>query len=584
MLYLKKIFKASKEKLFYVKNFFSSLYGICFISFFIAATLISMSSVFLVSKITQSKKNQAYMSAISYAKQKIVSNARLYNAELENMYENIDYELFSNIEKSLEELGDNYLEIDPIKIKQIAKKYGVSVSLVNYETTKAVMSSRSFFKNINLKNDFQNFESEIKLLEYGKPRFRFSHNSIRQEIFLYNTILTRDGKYFWDIKKSFSKKHPIIRFIKKLKFLSLGGDPYVNKIGVYSEDGLTSHGLRKVALPPVLEKKLFERKCSSLEPCVLWKEISTPHGIEGNQYIKYIGMEFDGKSLLVAENMIFNQLDKIILFSLLFSLILSFFVSRWLTGSVYQILNPIKFLRKDFDSGVKIPHVWNTELNELSLTVNGLIEELLQKKEEAQRLAKEILSTKDKERRHISRDLHDSVGQLLVTANLKILEKKNKEAEEIITLASEELRNIYDELEPRSLEKMSLKDALEWYLLKFFPSDFPYHIEVKIAEKLSTEIRIQVYRIIQEAIANIKKHAAKTQALDIEIYEISKKLIIKVKNQFSGERKEKDIYLGRGLKNIQLRAESLGGKLLIKKAEETFELEVSFNVSDRKGE
>ena len=92
---------------------------------------------------------------------------------------------------------------------------------------------------------------------------------------------------------------------------------------------------------------------------------------------------------------------------------------------------------------------------------------------------------------HISRDLHDSVGQLLVAAKLKIINNKKKEAEETLALASEELRNIYDELEPRSLEIMGLGDALEWYLLKFFPDDFPYHIDVKLAEKLPTKIKFK---------------------------------------------------------------------------------------------
>ena len=72
-------------------------------------------------------------------------------------------------------------------------------------------------------------------------------------------------------------------------------------------------------------------------------------------------------------------------------------------------------------------------------------------------MATEILSAKDDERRAISRDLHDSVGQLLVAAKLKIINNKKKEAEETLALASEELRNIYDELEPRSLEIMGLE-------------------------------------------------------------------------------------------------------------------------------
>ena len=129
---------------------------------------------------------------------------------------------------------------------------------------------------------------------------------------------------------------------------------------------------------------------------------------------------------------------------------------------------------------------------------------------------------------------------------------------------------------------MSLESAIEWYLLKFFPKDFPYHINVDLAEKLPSKLKVEIYRIIQEAIANVKKHAFKSSTLEIEIYESSNKVYIKVSNELPIEKKYSNFTMGRGLRNIELRAQSFGGEFSIKKSEGIFEIKVSFKIQDIK--
>ena len=75
-------------------------------------------------------------------------------------------------------------------------------------------------------------------------------------------------------------------------------------------------------------------------------------------------------------------------------------------------------LSNNIESKITIPSVWNKQLNNLSITINALIKKLYERNEQAKKLAVETLTATDKERRAISRDLHDSVGQLLVVADL----------------------------------------------------------------------------------------------------------------------------------------------------------------------
>ena len=169
----------------------------------------------------------------------------------------------------------------------------------------------------------------------------------------------------------------------------------------------------------------------------------------------------------------------------------------------------------------------------------------------------------------------------MIAAKIKVIDKKNKEATEIIEQASEELRNIYDELEPRSLEKMSLKDAIEWYLLKFYSQDFPYSIEVKMSRRFRTYADRSLSNH-PESIANAKKHAPQSQALEIAITLRSNKFKLIVRNELPIDHNPANNF-GRGLKNIQLRAESLDGKLVVKKSKGLFEVKVLIKLTVKKG-
>ena len=422
--------------------------------------------------------------------------------------------------------------------------------------------------------------SILSSIEPGRSYFRLVLNKDKT-FSIFGRRATEGKRFIWSILLKTFEGEALSKMIDFLKNVPRY-DPYLKELEIYTTEEKSLHGIDDLSFPKNFEKIDFSKVCTHLDSCEIWREFVLPDKRIENRFIKYVGFRFDSELFEIKAENILVKLYEMFFFSLFLSLIISFVLSKIFTGSIYKVLSTIRTLSENVDSDNKIPNLWTKELNELSFAFNNLFEKLKRKREQTKEMAKDILKIADVERRNISRDLHDSVGQLILAANLKIKSNKVKEAQELLLLANEELRNIYDELEPRSLEKMNLHSAIEWYLLKFFSKEFAYYINVKEAEDLSEDMRIQVYRIIQEAISNASKHSSDCEFLEIKIEKSGNRMKIIVENDIAKENmkeKSRDGF-GRGLKNIKLRAESLAGSLDVKSSNQKFSLIVTLIVNE----
>ncbi len=149
--------------------------------------------------------------------------------------------------------------------------------------------------------------------------------------------------------------------------------------------------------------------------------------------------------------------------------------------------------------------------------------------EQRRLLASQILTAQETERRRISRELHDELGQSLTVMKLRIssIEKElkgnqgkvRKECQKTLQYLNqvmEDVRRLSRELSPSILEDLGLTAALRWLINNFIKNN-----EMKLTFQ-ATEIdhlfsrneQISIYRIVQEALTNIGKHA---QAENIKI-------------------------------------------------------------------
>ena len=163
-------------------------------------------------------------------------------------------------------------------------------------------------------------------------------------------------------------------------------------------------------------------------------------------------------------------------------------------------------------------------------------------------LSARLLQVQDEERRRIAREMHDSVGQLVVaiSMNLSAVEKQSdkldakgaKAVAETIALVHEidrEIRTISHLLHPPLLDEAGLGSALRWYVDGFserskisvalsIPSDFG---------RLPHDMEIAIFRIVQECLTNIHRHSGSATAIINMVAEDSR-IVVRVQDKGKG--------------------------------------------------
>jgi len=141
-------------------------------------------------------------------------------------------------------------------------------------------------------------------------------------------------------------------------------------------------------------------------------------------------------------------------------------------------------------------------------------------------LSGRLLTIRDEERRRWARELHDSVGQLLVgiTMNLSILQRQldgaapidSKFLSESMLLTNEalqEIRTLSYLLHPPMLEDAGLEAALRGHLDNFSEgTDIAVTLEADGLGRLPADVELTVFRVVEEALANVKQHSGSTTA------------------------------------------------------------------------
>lgn len=191
------------------------------------------------------------------------------------------------------------------------------------------------------------------------------------------------------------------------------------------------------------------------------------------------------------------------------------------------------------------------------------------------RMEVELLET---ERARIASDLHDDIGPLLsaIKMNLHLLNTTDKNDLVIIGKTSghidhtaKRLREISNNIMPYTLQSKGLVKAVQEMMdllsvstqLRFSFDHQPGEIPV------SKEKEIHIYRLVQEILNNVVKHANATQ-VDIKLYEEKKQYCLDISDNGSGfdQQKALDRKKGLGLQNILRRTEILKGKVYLETA------------------
>ena len=226
-------------------------------------------------------------------------------------------------------------------------------------------------------------------------------------------------------------------------------------------------------------------------------------------------------------------------------------------------------------------------VQQLGLSIeNALLHQVAQQREKMLgELLQQVVGAQEAERQRIARELHDVTGQSLTAIALGLrgvekmladekpeLTKQIKELKLFGTNALSELRQFIADLRPPQLDDLGLIAALQWYIQAFeerhaIPVDFVVGGE---QTRLPSEYETVLFRITQEALINIAKHAKASQAaVRVEIHPAQ--ICVVIKDNGCGFNPEEVLggevaYTGWGLLGIRERTLLLGGQYEIDSA------------------
>jgi signal transduction histidine kinase len=220
------------------------------------------------------------------------------------------------------------------------------------------------------------------------------------------------------------------------------------------------------------------------------------------------------------------------------------------------------------------------ELSEMNLVLQSEIDRRKRTEEERVRLLRRIALAEEDERRRMAREMHDQLGQQLSALTLKLAALKadcGEQAELRIQIESlqtiakqldEDVDFLVWELRPAALDDLGLVAALSQYVRnwsKHFGVSAELHASGIEKDRLTIEMETALYRIAQEALNNVAKHA-RAQKVDILLECHSGQISLIVEDNgvgFEGERMLGAGDRGMGLIGMRERAALAGGTLVV---------------------
>ncbi|MBK8815990.1 MAG: histidine kinase [Methylococcaceae bacterium] len=226
---------------------------------------------------------------------------------------------------------------------------------------------------------------------------------------------------------------------------------------------------------------------------------------------------------------------------------------------------------------LKLPEFETTEYNSIAKAINHMIGELEKAQQENRALTQHSLEILETERKQLAQELHDELGQSLTAIKIMAITANRKESEikpmteaiaEICDNLIAVVRTLMHQLHPLVLSELGLKAALEDLITRWTGKQPALKISLDCPDALDLaeqKISIQVFRVIQECLTNVVRHAdASKVTITLAIIEGAKNQIsLSVKDNGKGCQAGQ-LKNGFGLLGMKERIQSLGGTLTIR--------------------
>lgn len=210
-----------------------------------------------------------------------------------------------------------------------------------------------------------------------------------------------------------------------------------------------------------------------------------------------------------------------------------------------------------------------------------LLEKSRHMQEHSRRLSHEILSGQEEERKKISRELHDAIGQTLTAINVKLatlrkkatvnttgLKKEIASTQRLVERSMDTVHRFARELRPPLLDDLGLIPALHAYSKAFTKrTRIRIHLTAFSAvEELNSDKRTVLYRIAQEALTNVAKHA-EASLVEVSIQRLQNVVRMEIHDNGRSFQVQRVLFAKRitrlGLLGMRERAEMVGGSFAV---------------------
>jgi two-component system sensor histidine kinase UhpB len=249
------------------------------------------------------------------------------------------------------------------------------------------------------------------------------------------------------------------------------------------------------------------------------------------------------------------------------------------------VLRPLDHLQRAVDAvregqvGVRVAREGLTDerFDHLIDTFDRMIDTQEAHAEQLRRLPGQILRAQDEERRRIARELHDEAAQSITSllVRLRLLEQAEtpdlaqqrvRELRELTARALDDVRRIAVELRPSVLDDLGLADALHAYVdgLNRGGGIRVMFTAEGLDGRLPPDTELALYRVAQEALTNVRRHARAAQA-SVRLRRDGDAVVLEVEDDGAGfEPRSVEPERGLGLAGMRERMALVGGELTVR--------------------
>lgn len=264
-------------------------------------------------------------------------------------------------------------------------------------------------------------------------------------------------------------------------------------------------------------------------------------------------------------------------------IVISFAVNNWV---LKRALTPLDRLQRGVDAVREGDHQVHVDpgpfsderFDRLADTFNLMLVQLEENATRLQQLPRQIIQAQETERHRLARDLHDEAAQALTSllVHLRLLERAHtpeeaqsrvQELRQLTAQALEEVRRVALDLRPTILDDLGLGPALAWRVDELNKIEgMAATIQISgLDERLPREVELVLYRVGQEALSNITRHAA-AKTVTVELGCQGRQITLAVKDDGRGFDPAHPVCAeghGLGLLGMRERLAMIGGDLEI---------------------